>query len=517
MNEAKVIKGNYVLQTANPGQYQAIFPNAKVATIRGHMWVAVPYDLDSARVLTNMGVKVQSPIRTEYDWPGRFTPYDHQYKTAEFFTMHNRSHCLNGMGSMKTISSLWAADYMKRQGKIDKTLIIAPLSTLDPTWADEIFKNFPLRTFAILHGTRDRRRALLALPHDFYIVNHDGVALLQEELMEREDINHFIVDEQAVYRNSRTKRWKTMNTILNKCGFARSAWGLTGAPTPNEPTDAFGQTKLLTPENYKGTFTSFKNETMQQITQYKWVPRKGSEDTINRVLKPSIRYALRDCVDLPPTIFSERHVDMSPEQQKHYKELLQQAVTEVRGSQVTAVNAAVLIGKIIQAVSGVLYGSDGELLKIDFSPRIKIVREIIESCQQKVIVFVPLTGALNAVAADLRKNWSVEIIDGSTSVSKRNRIFQEFRQTKDPHVLVANAGAMSHGLTLTEASTIIWYAPTNSNDTYNQANARIVRPGQKHPTNIVHLYSTPEERKIYTALKEKTRLQDIVLELAKGG
>jgi SNF2 family DNA or RNA helicase len=92
---------------------------------------------------------------------------------------------------------------------------------------------------------------------------------------------------------------------------------------------------------------------------------------------------------------------------------------------------------------------------------------------------VPLTGALNAVASDLRKHWSVEIVDGSVSVTQRNRIFADFRRSKDPHVLVANAGAMSHGLTLTEASTIVWYAPTNSNDTYNQANARIVRPGQE--------------------------------------
>lgn len=515
MSQARVLNNHYVISTSNVGQLRAVFPKVKVANVQGQTWCAVPYTIDSARVLTNMGIKVASPIRTDYAWQGAFKPYPHQLATSEFFTLHNRAHCLNSMGAMKTLSALWAADYLQKTGKINKVLVIAPLSTLDPTWADEIFKNFPMKRFVILHGSRDKRKRLLKQDFDIAIINHDGVAILQEELMERSDIDHFIIDEQAVYRSSRTKRWKIMNAVLNKCGFARSAWGLTGAPTPNEPTDAFGQTKLITPENYKGHFTSFKNETMYQLTQFKWLPRKGAEDIVNKVLKPSIRFALEDCVDLPPSTYSDRYVALSAEQNKHYKELLQQAVTEVRGTQVTAVNAAVLIGKILQASLGCMY-AEGEVLKIDYSPRIKVVREIIESCQQKVIVFVPLTGALNAVAEDLRKNWSVDIIDGSVSVTKRNRIFRDFRQTPNPHVLVANAGAMSHGLTLTEASTIIWYGATNSNDTFNQANARIVRPGQKHPTNIIQIYATPEERKIYQVLKEKTRLQNIVLELAKG-
>lgn len=513
---ARVLNDNYVVATPNPGQLKAVFPIHREAVIGGVSWVAVPYCLDSARILTNLGHKVQSPIRTDYDWPGRYTPRQHQQDTVEFLTLNMRSFNLSGMGAGKTLSALWAADYLQKQKKIRRCLIVAPLSTLDPTWADEIFRNFPFKTFAILHGSRQRRKELLAKPHDLYIINHDGVNLLQEELAARDDIDHFIIDESAVYRNSRTRRWKTMNFLLNKCGLQRSAWGLTGAPTPNEPTDAFGQSKLIVPQNYKGHFTSFKHLTMVQITQFKWVPRKGSEEIVNGALKPSIRFALRDCVDLPPTVYSDRFVQLTAEQQKHYKELLRQAVTEIRGTQVTAVNAAVLLGKIVQASLGCLYGENREVIKIDYSNRLKIVEEIIEECPQKVIVFIPLTGALNAVAEELGKKWSVEVVDGSTSVTRRNKIFADFMRTLNPKVLVANAAAMSHGLTLTEASTIVWYAPTSSNDVYNQANARIVRPGQKHTTNIIHLYATPEERKIYQGLKEKTRMQDVVLELAKN-
>lgn len=514
---ARIINNHLVVQTENPGQIRAVLPEIKEATIKGHKVCAVPFSLETARVLNNLGIPSPSPIRTQYDWQGMYKPMAHQVHTAEFMTLHQRCFILNGMGSAKTLSSLWAADYMQRTGQANKVLVVAPLSTLDPTWGNEIFRNFPLKRFAILHGSRQKRLNLLETKQDIFIINHDGVEVIAEQLMERDDIDLIILDELAVYRGgTRTRRWKTMNKILNKCGFPRSAWGLTGAPTPNEPTDAFAQMKLIKPENYRGHFTTFKNETMHQLTQFKWIPRKGSEETVNRILKPSIRYALSDCVDLPETIYADRHVALSTEQHKHYRELLNQAMTEIQGSAVTAVNAAVLVSKILQAATGCIYAADGELLKIDAGPRMSVVKELIEECQQKVLVFVPFTGALKHVAAELAKKWTVATIDGSTSMAQRNKVFQEFRQTPNPHIIVANAAAMSHGLTLTEASSIIWYAPAFSNDVYNQANARIVRPGQKHVTHITHIYATAEERKIYNVLKEKGRMQDAVLELAKN-
>jgi len=516
VSDVRVIKNHLVFRSGSVGQLRSVFPLLKEAVIDGGRYVAVPHTLESAKILNNLGVGAPSPIRTRYDWPGRFSPKAHQVHTAEFLTLNARAFCLNDMGAMKTISSLWAADFLQKIKVVKRVLVVAPLSTLAPTWGNEIFQNFPLKTYAILHADRKKRLELLAKPHDIYLVNHDGLEIIADALMKRPDIGLIILDECALYRNQRSLRWKIANAIINKSGIPRIVWGMTGAPTPNEPTDAYGQMKLIKPENYKGHFTAFKHETMLQISQFKWVPKRGSEETVNRVLQPSIRYALKDCVDLPESIHTFHQVQLSAEQQKHYKELLRSAATEIKGTMVTAVNAAVLIGKIIQASLGVLYGANGDIVKVDFSPRISVIKELIEGCRQKVIIFVPLTGALNAVATELRKKWSVAIVDGSTTMTQRNKIFREFRSIKDPHILVANAGAMSHGLTLTEASLIIWYAPVTSHDTYMQANARIVRPGQKFPTQIAHVFATPEEKRIYAVLKEKGRMQDIVLDLARG-
>ena len=491
------------------------FPGARaVQDKQGRHLCAVPHSLEASRLLVNKGIDAPSPIRFKYNWPGPFTPYPHQLHTAEFLTLNKRSFCLNGMGAMKTSSSIWAMDYLMKEKDITRCLIISPLSTLERVWGDELFRIIPRRSVAMLHGTREKRLELLKQKHDIYVINHDGLAIIADALAERPDIDHIILDEQTCIRNANTRRFKIFNMVFNK-QHPRSCWGLTGTPTPRAPTDAYGQAKLIKPENYRGGFRSFQLDTMYQINQFKWVPKRGAEQVVAQVLSPSIRYALEDCISLPPTIRQERQCSLSKEQEKHYKELMDEAVTTIGDSQITAVNAAVLVNKLVQASCGVMYDANKEVVRIDFGPRLGLLKEIIEECNEKIIVFVPLTGCLKAVAAELAKDYSVEMIYGDVSKGKRNNIFTAFQHSKDPRILVADAGTMAHGLNLTAATTIIWYAPINSNDIYTQANARIVRPGQKNVTNIVHMHATNSEAKIYKALAEQTRIQDTVLELVK--
>lgn len=512
-SSVQVIGDHIVVSPKIVEQFRSVFPGCKHAHRGGRDYCAVPNDIDNARILRNMGWPVESPIRHDYDWPGRFTPYKHQIHTAEFFTLNGRAFCLNGMGTGKTLAALWAADYLKKRGDVHKVLIVSPLSTLERVWADEIFINFPGRTYTVLHGTRQKRLKLFKQDYDFYIINHDGMKIIEDELAQRPDIDLIILDECAVYRNARTTRWKTMKKVVTP---ERKVWGLTGTPTPNEPTDAFGQVKLIKPENYQGSFTRFKNTVMQQVSTFKWIPRRGAEQTVSQVMRPALRYALADCIDLPETIKQTRQTQLTAQQQRHYNQLRAEAVTVVEEQgQVTAVNAAVLVNKLVQAACGVMYGSNGEVIELDFGHRLKTLIELIEETDEKVIVFVPLTGVLDALERELSKQWTVATVDGSVSSTKRNKIFRDFQQAKNPHILLANPGTMAHGLTLTAASTIIWYAPISKNEIYTQANARIVRPGQKNVTNIINMYATSVERRAYDVLDERARLQDVVLDLAK--
>ncbi|UCE99959.1 MAG: hypothetical protein JSV82_02520, partial [Planctomycetota bacterium] len=162
--------------------------------------------------------------------------------------------------------------------------------------------------------------------------------------------------------------------------------------------------------------------------------------------------------------------------------------------------------------------ADGSLVKVDFGPRLKVLEELIEENDEKVLVFVPFTGVLDALATELRKKWTVDVVDGRTSAGKRNRIFRDFRTLPNPHVLVCHPQVMAHGLDLTAASLSIWYAPIiGKNEIYLQANARMDGSRQKVKMDIAHIYATAEERRSYKVLKDRGRFQDIVLDLLKGG
>jgi len=420
--------------------------------------------------------------------------------------------------SGKTASALWATDYLMRQGEVKKTLIVAPLSTLDRVWAQELFHVLPHRRFHILHGSRAKRIELLSdLKCEFYIINHDGVEIIADALAKRPDINHVIYDELAAARNARTHRARTMFAILNRQNIPRSAWGLTGTPTPTAPTDCFGQIRLLTPERYTKGFRTIQNELMIQVSQFKWVPKHGSAERVYELMQPSIRFALEDCIDLPPTIYQERECELTPQQQKHYKEMERQCFTEIQGTSISAVNAGVLLGKLCQASLGIMYDGAGGVVDMDFSPRLKVLKAVIEECDEKVIVFVPYTGALLRFYDELKNHWSVEIVDGSVLAGKRNRIFKDFQETAQPRVILAHPGTMAHGLTLTAATTIVWAAPVTSTETFLQANARISRPGQVKTAHIVMLWGSKVESRLYQTLKDRRKLQDLVLELAKEG
>lgn len=508
-----------IFKLRNPGRITTVIPTAKLVAHKGQTLVAVPHRPDETRVLRNLGFEVPDPMPYHYQWPkvsGRHDPFSAQRDTASFLAMHSRAYCLNGMGTGKTNSSLWAYDYLRRTKQVTKMLVVCPLSTMERTWADSVFNTFPHLDCAVLHGTRDRRLKNLAQDVHIYIINIDGLSAIKEELKKRPDIDLIVVDELALARNQGTERWKILNEICNKQS-TRRVWGMTGSPTPNAPTDAWAQCKLVTPDNplVPKYFSAFRDKVMRQISQFKWIPRPEANDVIHQMMQPAIRFSLDDCTDLPEQTFMTRDVEMTPEQKKAYKDMLSKLATEYAGGQILAVNEAIKANKLIQIACGVAYGTGGEEVVLPAKPRLDVLKEIIEESEGKVIVFVPLTGALEAVATELRKEWSVETIHGGTSKNERDRIFGEFQKMDDPRVLVANAATMSHGLTLTAATTIVWYAPVHSNEIYEQACARVRRPGQTRTTVIVHIAGSDVERRVYKRLEGKQSMQGLLLDMMK--
>jgi SNF2 family DNA or RNA helicase len=262
------------------------------------------------------------------------------------------------------------------------------------------------------------------------------------------------------------------------------------------------------------SYTGFRELVMKKVSMFKWVPRPDALETCKRILQPSIRYTLDECVELPVTVVTERQTSMSLAQAKAFKEMREKAV--MAAHDITAVNAAVVMQKLIQIVCGVIYDGDGERHKIDAVQRLEDLRELIEEAGDKVIIYVPLRGVQDWLAEELAKDYSVASVHGDVGLKERSKIFESFQNTPLPQVLLAHPRVASHGLTLTASRTVIWYAPIYSLEQYDQANARIRRIGTTGKTRVVHLYATNFERELYSRLQHKKRVLSDFLQLVSG-
>lgn len=446
------------------------------------------------------------------EWAPSTDGFKYCFMVPSTYLVLRRNGCIFATGNTgKTQSALWAADYLIEAGAVQKVLILSPLSTLERVWGDAIFSNLLKRRHTVLHGTAQRRKKRLKEDADFYVINHDGFKVISDECIGMFDL--VIVDEAAVYRNPSSQRFKMFRKWINAQPDIR-LWLMTGTPTPNEPTDAWALATLAKSPYVPDSYVAFRDQVMYKMREYTWVPRPESAEIVKHILQPSVMYTRDECFDLPPTLTQTRSVELSATQKRYYADMLRSYIAdvEVEGT-ITAVNEAAKMQKLIQIAVGVAYGDDGQHIELDCSPRVNVVKEVIEEAGGKVIVFVPLTGTLHMLERELSKHWTTAIVNGEVSASKRNVIFHNFQNAQDPKVLIAHPATMAHGLTLTAASTVIWYGPITSNEQYVQANGRVERIGKKHTSNVIHIQSTELEAKMYSRLKSKQTLQGLLLEL----
>ena len=393
------------LKLKNPARVLETVPSAKTLSFRGTDIVAVPHKIDEVQKLRSLGIAAPSTILHYYQWPGQFTPYEHQRLTAAFLTMHHKCLVLNEIGTGKTQSALWAADYMMKLGKVKKVLILSPLSTLERVWGDAIFKGFFHRKHVVLHGSAARRKKLLNTEADFYIINHYGFSIIADDAVGKFDL--VIVDEAAVLRNPSTSRYKHFRKWMAKNPETR-LWMMTGTPTPNDPTDAWTLSQLVENPYATRTYTAFREQVMMKVGQWKFVPWPESVEIVKNILQPAIRYTRDECFDLPDTVVQTRKVELTAEQKQHYTTMMKRLVIEMQaeGTAISAVNEAVKVQKLVQIACGVAYTDDGQDFEVDCAPRVNAVKEVIEEAGEKVIVFVPLTGTLNMLERELSKRWT---------------------------------------------------------------------------------------------------------------
>ena len=476
--------------------------------------VAVFWGLKEAQELATLKIKnVPSTITRDYDWPGRFKPFAHQKETAAFLTLRKKAFCFNEQGTGKTAAVIWAADYLMKLGLVRRVLIIAPLSIMKSAWQNDLFTFAVHRSCDIAYGKRETRKAIINGEAEFVIINFDGLEIVKDDLIADGRFDLIVADEASAYKNMQTNRWKTLKSVVTPDTWL---WMLTGTPAAQSPVDAYGLAKLVNPDGVPKFFGQFRDKVMEKVGQFRWIPRQNAEVIVHNALQPAIRFEKAQCLDLPDVTFVEREAPLTAQQKSYYATLKKLMRMEAAGEEVTSVNAAVQINKLLQISGGAVYSDTKEVIEFDVSNRLNVVQEVIEEASHKVLVFVPFSHTIDLLQAHLKKSGiSTDVISGKVPVSRRNDIIKSFQEQQDPRVLIIQPQAASHGLTLTAADTIIWYAPVTSVETYLQANARINRPGQKHPMTIVHIKGSEVEARMYSMLRNNIKNHNRIIELYK--
>jgi superfamily II DNA or RNA helicase len=493
-----------VLRTRNPEKYSVIPKHKIIGEEDGIYQVAVYWGLDESRVLRNLGVKdVPSPITKRYDWPGKFIPMAHQIETASFLTLHRRAFCFNDPGTGKTLSALWAADYLMKRGEVRRVLILCPLSIMHSAWMGDINRSVIHRSAVVAHHQQAARRIeMIQQDYEIVITNYDGLNLVADEVKNDGRFDLVIVDEANAYKNPSTRRWKALSTVIRPETYL---WMMTGTPASQSPVDAYGLARLVNPSGVPKFQTAWRDKVMNKISMFKWAPKLNARDMVYDALQPAIRFTKDQCLDLPPVVTITREVPMTPQQNKYYKMLKEQMMVRAAGETISAVNAGVAVNKLLQISCGAAYTDEKEVVEFDAAPRLNVLEEVLEETQRKVIIFALFRSSIDTIVTYLTKaGYAVGQIHGDVTASKRGQIINDFQTTDNIRVLVMQPQATAHGITLTAADTVVFFGPLMSVEQYIQCIARADRKGQdSDKVTVVHIQSSAIEKKLFSAMSTK--------------
>lgn len=292
---------------------------------------------------------------------------------------------------------------------------------------------------------------------------------------------------------------------------------MTGTPAAQSPLDAYGLARLVNPNSVPRFIGRWRDMVMNKVTQYKYVPRPEASKMVFNVLQPAVRFTKEECLDLPELLYTTRDVAMTDQQSKYYKKVKHDMIAMAAGEEITAVNAASQLNKLLQIAQGAVYTDTREVVDFDVGPRLDALKEIVDSTERKVIVFVPYRHVMERVQAEMVKHLSdpnaVEVIHGGVPAGARADTIKRFQTEKNPRVLIIIPAAAAHGITLTKADQVVWWGPVSSTEIYLQANARAHRAGQTNKVTVTHLQGSPVERRMYNLLQNKIDMHNLVVDL----
>ncbi len=444
----------------------------------------------------------------------RYVPHEYQrYATNKILTQNAVGLFLD-MGLGKTVISLTAVnELLYNYFDVSNVLVIAPLRVAQTTWPDEVRKWDHLQhlTISKILGSVKERRAALNTPADIHIINRENVVWLVGEYGKKWPFDMVIIDELSSFKSTKAKRFRVLRRV-RPC--VKRIVGLTGTPAPNGLIDLWAQVYLLDQGERLGkTITGYRNRYFvpgrrNRHVIYEWDPKPEAEEAIYKKLDDiCVSMKAEDWLEMPEKIDRVVPVQIPEKAREKYEQLERDLLLPYEGGDVTADNAAVLSGKLLQLANGAVYDENGAVKEIH-SAKLEALDDIIEAANGRpVLVFYAYRHDLARLQERLPE---ARILDTEKDIEDWNRGMIP--------VGLAHPASAGHGLNLqTGGNIIVWFGLTWSLELYLQAVARLYRQGQEKSVIVHHLVAENTiDEDVMKALESKDVTQEALLEAVKA-
>ena len=390
--------------------------------------------------------------------------------------------------------------------------MIAPLRVARDTWPAEIEKWDHLSglKYSVAVGSESQRKAALMQKAQIHLINRENVDWLIHKSGLPFDYDMIVVDELSSFKSHRTKRFKSLMKVRPQ---VTRIVGLTGTPSSNGLMDLWAQFRLLDMGqrlgrfigNYRNTFFVPDKRNQHMIFSYK--PKPGAEEQIYKLIS-DITISMKgvDHLDLPELVMNEVPVKMEGKEQEQYDTLKKEMVLNLGDSEVDAVNAAALSGKLLQMANGAVYDDQGSVLSVH-DRKLDALEDIIEAANGKPVMVA------HWFKHDLQR--IMERFPGAVKIDTEQSI-DKWNKGEIGLGLIHPASA-GHGLNLqTGGSTLVWFGLTWSLELYQQTNARLWRQGQEDTVVIHHLITQGSiDEQVVRALRRKDSTQAALIDAVR--
>lgn len=435
-------------------------------------------------------------------------PFTHQKVTTDYIRNNPRCLITSDPGTGKTRSVLDAI----KDPSYGRVLVLAPLSILEASWADDIEKFTPELTYSVAFAKN--REAAFTGNERVVLTNHDAVKWIAKHPELLEDFNTLVIDEFTAFKNKDSQRSKAVLAIARHFTYRIA---MSGTPNSNTILDLWHPTLIIDDGERLGhryysfrssvctpKFNGFANE---------WIQKDNAEEIVAAAISDiNIRYMLEECIDMPEQSLQTLYVTLNKKIMKQYQQLANDSVLYTGAATINAVHAGSKVKKLLQLCTGAVYDEHGETQSIH-KERYDLVMQLVQEREVSLVAFNWKHEQRYMVELADKLNIKHATIDGDTPVNKRKDVVDRL-QAGHLQVVFCHPQSAGHGLTMTRAKTIIWASPTYNAEHYQQFNRRIYRAGQTEKTEVIQIAARYTwEPDVYDKLSGKVERMDELLSI----